>query len=100
MRIYDNNVTGPSVNETAKSQETQRTTGTGTTRNAGAGASEDRVEISSTLDTLSRALAADDAKRADRVNVLEVQFAAGSYQPDSKATSHALVSDMLASVGA
>ena len=99
MRIYDQNPTGPSVKETAKSQETQRTTGMGTTRTAAAGGSEDRVELSSTLDTLSRALAADDAKRSERVDVLTALYAGGNFRADSQATSQGIVSDALAHGG-
>src|SRR5947208_27066 len=99
MRVYDQNLTGPSIDQAGKAQETQRTAGSGSSRAAGTSGSEDRVEFSNTLETLSRVIGADDASRAERVDQLAAQYAAGAYQPDSPATSRGMMAEAFAAGG-
>ena len=101
MRVYDVNLTGASAAGSAKSQETQRTDSSGSIRGGSAGGSgnADRVEFSSALGSLSRALSADGSARANRVQHLAALYQSGSYHPDSMATSRAMVSDALAGAG-
>jgi len=98
MKIYDLNLTGGAgASETGRTQQTQQTGQSGSTRATGqTGGSSDRVEFSSTLGRLSQALAADGTARTNRVQQLAAQYQSGNYHPDSAATSHAMVSEMLA----
>jgi anti-sigma28 factor (negative regulator of flagellin synthesis) len=100
MRIYDLNLTGTSAAETGRTQETQRPDLADSAK-AGRGAdrSSDRVELSSTLGSLSRAIAAHQSDRAPRVQALAAQYQSGNYHPNSQATSRAMVTDALAADG-
>ena len=93
MRIYDVNISGPSVGESNRSQEAQRP---GSRANgAGASGSGDRVELSSSLGRLSHAMAAFESSRSERVQALAAQYQSGNYRPDSKATSRAMVAQSI-----
>src|SRR4051794_21445210 len=96
MRINEHNQTGAS-SEAGRTQETQRAAGGGTSKSAASGSSGDRVELSSTLGSLSRATAANHSDRGARVQELAAQYETGRYRPDAAATSRAMVSEMLAS---
>ena len=97
MKVYDNNLSGTSAAPTGRAQETQKTG----SENARTGSvkpgskSEDRVEFSSTLGSLSRAMAADGSSRANRVQALAAQYQSGNYRPDFLATSRGMVSEAL-----
>jgi anti-sigma28 factor (negative regulator of flagellin synthesis) len=97
MRVNDRNLTGTSPAESGRAQETQKLhrnegvrTGTAATDKSG-----DRVELSSTLETLSRALSASGSERASRVQALAAQYQSGSYHADSAATARGMVSEAL-----
>ena len=97
MRIDDRNLTGASPAESGRAQETQKSnrsqgvrTGTAATDKTG-----DRVELSSTLETLSRALSANGSERSSRVQALAAQYQSGNYHPDSAATARGMVSEAL-----
>jgi flagellar biosynthesis anti-sigma factor FlgM len=97
MRIDNRDLTGASAAESGRAQETEKAnrnqgapTGTTTTDKTG-----DRVELSSTLATLSRAMSANGSERADRVQALAAQYQSGNYHPDSAATARGLVSEAL-----
>jgi hypothetical protein len=95
MRICDQNLTGATGAEAARAQETQRSGQTGapaSSRNAPYG---DRVEFSSTLGSLARAISTDSSGRANRVQALASVYQSGSYKADSAGTSRAMVSDAL-----
>lgn len=99
MRIYDQNLNGAAAAQTGGAQETQRADRAG---EAGAGSlarDGDRVELSTTLATLARAIDNDHASRAARVQELAAQYRTGAYQADSAATSRAMISEGLAAVG-
>ncbi len=97
MRIYDLNLTGTSAAETGRTHETQRADTADTAKVGRANdRSSDRVELSSALGSLSRALTAHHSDRATRVQDLAAQYQSGNYRPDSQATSRAMVSDALA----
>lgn len=93
MRIYNGNLSG--AGEAGKAAETQRPDRTSGSRTGGASASAngDRVELSNTLGSLSRALSSYSAGRAARVRELTAQVATGQYRLDSKATSRGMVSE-------
>lgn len=97
MRINEGNLTG-SAAETGRAPETQRTERESTTR-AGGGSSStsnDRVELSSALGSLSRVLSSFGSDRAGRVQSLTAQYQSGGYIPDSMATSHGVIAEALA----
>lgn len=96
MRVYDGNLSG--AGDAGRAAETQRPDrGSGTrTGGATAPATGDRVELSNTLGSLSRALSSYSSERAARVQELTAQVASGQYGTDSKATSRGMVSDALA----
>jgi flagellar biosynthesis anti-sigma factor FlgM len=93
MRIYDQSLTNTAAAESGRSQETQKAA---TSPLAGAGGgSGDRVELSSALATVSRALASHHTDRAAKVQALTEQFQSGRYQPDSQAIGQAMVGEAL-----
>lgn len=96
MRVYDGSLSG--VGDAGRAAEVQRTDrGSGTrTGGATAPANGDRVELSNTLGSLSRALSSHSASRAARVQELTAQVASGQYRTDSKATSRAMVAEAIA----
>ena len=98
MRVYDQNLTGTSGAQAGRTQETQKADRTENARSGSAGSSGpvDRVEFSSAMGTLSRAMSAHESSRASHVQALAAQYQSGSYRPDSAATSRAMVSESLA----
>lgn len=97
MRIYDRNLTGASTNEPGRAQETQRPGWENGARpnSAGADGVGDRVELSSTLGHLSRALSANGADRASHVQALAAQYHSGKYRADSAATARGMVAEAM-----
>jgi len=94
MRINDRNLTGAAA-DTSRAAETNQAEKSRALTGASP-ASGDRVEFSGGLSALSRAVSADHAARANRIQALASQVAAGTYQPDSQAISRGLVSEALA----
>jgi hypothetical protein len=100
MRVYDQNLNGAAAAQTGGTHETQRAGRSGEIRSQGVAGDGDRVEISNSLATLSRALDTFHGDRAARVQELAAQYRSGAYQADSAATSRAMISDALgAAVG-
>lgn len=96
MRVHDQNLTGTSAASAGAAAEAQRA-GRATAGQVSATARFDRVELSGAVGTISRALTADSASRAGRVQQLAAQYQSGRYQPDAASTSRAMISDALAS---
>jgi flagellar biosynthesis anti-sigma factor FlgM len=94
MRIYDQSLTNTAAAESGRSQETQKAAST-PLAGAGGGGSGDRVELSSALTSVSRALTAYHTDRTAKVQALTEQFQSGSYQPDSQAIGQAMVAQAL-----
>jgi anti-sigma28 factor (negative regulator of flagellin synthesis) len=92
MRVHDRNLTGASPAESGRAQEAQKLD-----RNQGARTENvakgdgDRVDLSSTLERLSRAMSAGESERASRIEALAAQYRSGGYQPDSAATAGAYI---------
>lgn len=96
MRIYDRDLTGTAAAESGRSQDAQRLDGkTGLTAPGSGSGSGDRVELSSGLASVSRALASYQSDRAGKLHQLAMQFQAGSYRPNSLATSQGMVAEAL-----
>ena len=97
MRVNERILTGTTPAESGRTQETQnpnRSQGT-RTGTAPTDKSGDHVELSSTLETLSRAISAYGSERSSRVQALAAQYRSGTFQPDSAATARGMVSEAL-----
>jgi hypothetical protein len=55
----------------------------------------DRVDFSSTLSSLSRAMTADGSSRDFKVQTLTAQYQSGSFSPNSTAVASGMVSEAL-----
>ena len=95
MRIYDQNLTGSAAAESGRPQETQKSAGTPLS-GSGSGGSGDRVELSSAMTSVSRALTSYQSDRASKVQSLTEQFQSGRYQPNSQAISQGMVAEAVA----
>ena len=97
MRVVHQNLPGASAPETGRTAESQRAGHESSVRTGGApqSPSGDRVELSNTLGSLARALSSYSSSRASRVQALAAQYRSGTYQPDSRATSRAMVAEAL-----
>jgi len=95
MKVLDTNLTGTSAAAASPTGSVSKQTGL-TGAQAGKPGSGDRVEFSGFAGRLGATLAAQSADRAARVTALARDYQAGRYQPDSLATSRALVSETLA----
>jgi Anti-sigma-28 factor, FlgM len=93
MRINNGNTTGAAA-ETVGTQNIQKF-GKGGGTSAGLDPDSDQVAFSSTLGGLSRAVANDSAQRQSRVQTVAAAYQSGRYQPDSLATSRAMIADAL-----
>ncbi|MDE3167400.1 MAG: flagellar biosynthesis anti-sigma factor FlgM [Acidobacteriota bacterium] len=101
MKIYDSNVGGAASAGTQRTQETQQTGRTGGARTAStSGDSPDRVEFSGALGRLSHTIGEFQSNRTTRVQALTGQYRGGGYQPDSLATSRAMITETLNAAGA
>lgn len=95
MKIYDSNLSGAGTTGAQRTQEMQPVDRSSAGRSAAAGQGGDRVEFSGTLGRLSRVLSDFQSDRAGRVQALAAQYQSGTYRPDSKAISSAMISDAL-----
>jgi anti-sigma28 factor (negative regulator of flagellin synthesis) len=96
MKVYDRDLTGAGATESSRSQETQRTDRGATTASSQTGnGSTDRVELTSGLASVSRALSSDGVDRASKIQQLTAQVQSGNYQPSSVAISQGMVAEAL-----
>ena len=99
MKIYDLNLTGGAATTgTARTQETTGETSARKTGSAGAGG-DDRVEFSSGLGRLAKALSAFGSAHSNRVEALAAQYQAGLYRPDAADTARGMISEAVAGAG-
>jgi hypothetical protein len=77
MRVNNRNLTGATPAESGRAQKTGK------------------VELSSALETLSRAISTFGSERCNRVQTHAAQYRSGSYHPDSAAVARGIVSDAL-----
>ncbi len=96
MRIYDRDLTGTTSAESGRSQETQKADRDTTAASSHSGSSSnDRVELSSGLASVSRALSAYSNDRSNKVQQLTQQVQSGTYNPSSTAISQSMVAQAL-----
>jgi hypothetical protein len=94
MRINDQNLAGATRAATGRTPETQRFGQAGIADFSRGAQSDDRVELSSTLGSLARAISTDSAGRGNRVQELASSYQSGLYQTDSLATSRAMLAEV------
>ncbi|HEY1340541.1 MAG TPA: flagellar biosynthesis anti-sigma factor FlgM [Bryobacteraceae bacterium] len=100
MRVNERNLTGSAAPESGRTQEAQqvgRESGLRSGNRVDTGG--DRVEFSSALGRLSRAMSAFQADRASRVEALAAQYQSGRYRADSGATARGMVAEALGAAG-
>ena len=95
MRVNDRNALGSAAVEAGRTAETQRSDRTDAGR-AGADTTNDRVEFSSSLSRLSRAISVDKAQRNSHVQALTAAYQAGTYRPHSLGASRRLIAEAAA----
>jgi anti-sigma28 factor (negative regulator of flagellin synthesis) len=100
MTIYDVNLAGTAASESGRAQESQRTqSGTGANTGAVSRSSGDRIDLSSTLNSISQALSADSSGRAAKIEALAAQYRSGAYQPNSLAIGRGMIQEALVQEG-
>jgi Anti-sigma-28 factor, FlgM len=97
MRVDDRNLNGVAGLQTGQTPDTHGAQRAGSTSGSQVSESHggDRVEISGTAGLVSQALGAGSAERAQRIQQLAANYRSGNYQPNSLATSRAIVQDAL-----
>ena len=97
MKIYDGSLSNTSAAESGRTADIQRPDReSGVRSGSTSSAHGDRVELSSTLNSLSRALSTFSSNRSARVSALAAQYQSGKYQVDAMATSRGMVAESLA----
>jgi flagellar biosynthesis anti-sigma factor FlgM len=97
MKIYDLNLTGGAAATGAgRAQEAQKSNQSSNVNSGAAGGVDDRVEFSSSLGRLSKALSAYGSARSSRVQALAAQYQSGTYRADAAAISRGMVSEAIA----
>jgi len=97
MRIDDRNLNGVAGLETGRTPDTHGSERAGSPSGSQISESRagDRVEISGTAGLVSQALGTGSAEHAQRIQQLAANYRSGNYQPNSRATSRAIVQDAL-----
>src|SRR5581483_10087819 len=90
MRVNNHNLAGASAAGTSRTEETQRSEQAAGSRPGGLATGDDRVELSTALGSLSRALAAHQSDRSAKVQQLTALYQSGGYRPDAAGTSRAM----------
>jgi hypothetical protein len=94
MKLYNRT----SAAEASPTQDVRKVSksSTGRSNTAGADASLDRIDFSSSLGLLARTLSTYETSRSTRVQALAAEYQRGQYWPDSAATSESMVTEALA----
>ena len=97
MRIDDRNLNGVAGLQTGRTPDTHGADRAGSTLGSQISESQggDRVEISGTAGLVAQALGTGSADRAQRIQQLSADYRSGNYQPNSLATSRAIIQDAL-----
>jgi hypothetical protein len=97
MRIDDRNLNGAAGLQTGRTPDTHAAERAGSTSGSQVSESRsgDRVEISGTAGLISQALGTGSVERTQRIQQLATDYRSGNYQPNSLATSKAIVRDAL-----
>jgi anti-sigma28 factor (negative regulator of flagellin synthesis) len=95
MKVTNQDLTGLGATSASRTQETQKSSAGAAGSSSKSASGGDSVNFSSGLGSLSRAMSSFDAGSSVRVQALSSQYQAGSYIPDSAATSRGMISDAL-----
>jgi anti-sigma28 factor (negative regulator of flagellin synthesis) len=97
MRIDNPNLNGAAGLQPGRTNETPAVDAlTSTSGTQGSGpAGGDRADISSLAGSISQTLATQTVGRAQRIQELAQQYSAGTYKPDARSISSALVQDAI-----
>jgi hypothetical protein len=96
MKIQNRTTSGPSGAQSGGPGEIQKAGQSSSgTASASGPAEGDRIELSSMLGRLSEAISTYANSRAERVQALMNEYEAGRFQPNSQATSRALITAAL-----
>jgi hypothetical protein len=97
MRVDDRNLNGVAGLQTGRTPDTHGAERAGSTSGSQISESQggDRVEISGTAGLVAQALGTGSADRAQRIQQLSADYRSGNYQPNSLATSRAIIQDAL-----
>jgi hypothetical protein len=93
MKIDNRDLTGAAPVQPGRSQDAQKPAGAA--QSPSGTAAGDRVELSSGLASVSRALAAYGSDHAGKVQQLTTQVQSGNYNPSSLAISQGIVAQAL-----
>ncbi len=94
MKVTNHDLASLGAAGAAQTQETQRSSSGGANASS-KGGGNDRVDFSSTLSSLSRAMTSFGSDRGAKVQALSAQYRSGSYSADSSAISSGLISEAL-----
>jgi len=95
MRIDDRQLTDSQAAQAGKANPAQAAGRTQEARSAGPDSwlNSDQVQLSGLLERLGKSLHTADSQRAGRVEQLAGQYAAGTYQIDSREVSRAIIAE-------
>ena len=93
MKVTSQDLSGLGAAGASGAQEAQKP-GSGKGASSSGGGS-DRVDFSSTLGSLSRAMSSDGSTRQAKIQSLTAQYQSGSYSADSGAIGRGLISEAL-----
>jgi anti-sigma28 factor (negative regulator of flagellin synthesis) len=98
MRVDDRHLTGSQAAQSGKANQAQEIERQGESKATGShsSSSSDQVQLSELISGLGRALETAGTERANRMEQLAGEYAAGRYQVDSRAVSRAIVAEMRA----
>jgi anti-sigma28 factor (negative regulator of flagellin synthesis) len=94
MKVSNQDLASLGATGAGSTQGTQKT-GSGSSNAAGRGGSSDRVDFSSTLGSLSRAMNSHESGREAKVQALASQYQSGKYTSDSAAISRGIISEAM-----
>jgi hypothetical protein len=94
MRVSNHDLTGLGAAGADRAQETARSGGSASGSASGADGG-DRVDFSSALGSLSRALSSFGASQSGTVQGLSAQYQAGNYATDGAAISRGLIAEAM-----
>jgi anti-sigma28 factor (negative regulator of flagellin synthesis) len=94
MKVTSQDLSGLGAAGASGAQEVQK--GGAASKSGGLGSrGSDRIDFSSTLGSLSRAMSSDGSTRQAKLQVLTAQYNSGSYSADSAAIGRGLISEAL-----
>lgn len=92
MKVTSQDLSGLGAAGASGAQEVQKQ---GSSNKGAGGGGNDRVDFSSALGSLSRAMSSDGSTRQAKVQALTAQYQSGGYTADSGAIGRGLISEAL-----